>query len=384
MNSEITRILDSLPGHVNVTDVYDEIERRVAAGDPDFAHDLALAIVGLGFTETEPWQYETVFSYALRTLAITPGRANIERTVRLPGTRFPKAERRAARFWASVLASEQPVGDLLAAVFAPGKTAAAAPYEMRACLLHELVLRGVDVSGHPETQAFAAALRSGNHPLAALPTRLLENEENVGLPRYSARGASHGLPFHSGAELPHPSARTPPGPSRAFGLAEIGDRAQTEAIATAANDWQEHSNGKVEARVFASDVPLDRADLRGVIDALPLECLAGARHGTVRMSASTAEGAWRMLFSVASRGGAYSRSRYGAYGRLAAWHSMTGLVGAPVGTEFEQIDASARTCTGYDLGTETDWFYDVAWDFGILALRPDQHHVAVLAATDTD
>ncbi|MEU4203498.1 DUF6183 family protein [Streptomyces sp. NPDC039022] len=384
MHADIARVLDSLPNRVDVTGVHDEVERRVTAGDPDFARDLARAIVALGRTKTEAWQYEAVFSHALCALQTTPGRANIERAISLPGTRFPEAERQAARFRASVLASEQPVEDLLAAVFAPGRTTAAAPYELRACLLHELVLRGIDVSGLAETRGFAAALRSGDHPLAALPTRLLEAEEKVELPRYSTRGASHSLPCRSGTEPPGPSASPSAGPGPAFGLAELPDPAQSEAMATAVNGWREHSNGKIEARVFAGDAPCDRAHLRAAIDVLPLECLAGTRRGTVRMDASTAGRAWRMLFSAASTGGAYGGSLHGAYGRLAAWHSMTGLVGAPAGTEFEQVDESARACTWYDLGTETDWFHGVAWDFGILALRPDRHHVAVLAATDTD
>ncbi|MBX9724678.1 MAG: hypothetical protein K2X81_24955, partial [Candidatus Obscuribacterales bacterium] len=28
------------------------------------------------------------------------------------------------------------------------------------------------------------------------------------------------------------------------------------------------------------------------------------------------------------------------------------------------------------------WFYKIAWDFGILCLRPDKQHMTVLAASD--
>ncbi|MDX8030406.1 DUF6183 family protein [Lentzea sp. BCCO 10_0856] len=55
---------------------------------------------------------------------------------------------------------------------------AAAPGEERACLLHELVLRAVEVPG----------IDLGDHPLAWLPLTRSELEENVDLPEYDENG----------------------------------------------------------------------------------------------------------------------------------------------------------------------------------------------------
>jgi hypothetical protein len=38
----------------------------------------------------------------------------------------------------------------------------------------------------------------------------------------------------------------------------------------------------------------------------------------------------------------------------------------------------------YSLSSTAEWFHNVAWDFGIVCLRPDKRHVAVLAASDQD
>jgi hypothetical protein len=66
-----------------------------------------------------------------------------------------------------------------------------------------------------------------------------------------------------------------------------------------------------------------------------------------------------------------------------AWKSLAGLAGAPsddVGT----VADFARRCLWVSFEGGSDWFYQVAWDFALLAVRPDGMSLAVLAATDTD
>jgi hypothetical protein len=90
------------------------------------------------------------------------------------------------------------------------------------------------------------------------------------------------------------------------------------------------------------------------------------------------------LFSAASGGGAYNNGLRGAYGRLAMWQSLAGLAGAPPGAGLEEVAAVARSCLWLEFWAATPWFYGVAWDLGLVAVRPDGLSLAVLAATDTD
>jgi len=63
---------------------------------------------------------------------------------------------------------------------------------------------------------------------------------------------------------------------------------------------------------------------------------------------------------------------------------MAGLVGAPEDQNVEQLSTRAIQSEWLFFDAKTDWFHQVAWDFGLIALRPDGMSLAVLAATDTD
>ena len=43
-----------------------------------------------------------------------------------------------------------------------------------------------------------------------------------------------------------------------------------------------------------------------------------------------------------------------------------------------------RRCQWVSFTADSEWFYRVAWDLGLLAVRPDRMSLAVFAATDTD
>lgn len=93
---------------------------------------------------------------------------------------------------ASLLASSHLPHDL-AVVFAGG--APHASEELRACLVHELVLRGVHVAETPGIARWAISPHWSHHPLGWLPLSLSAFEEEPGLPSYHARGGSWPMPY---------------------------------------------------------------------------------------------------------------------------------------------------------------------------------------------
>ncbi len=112
-----------------------------------------------------------------------------------------------------------------------------------------------------------------------------------------------------------------------------------------------------------------------------LDCLAGTTAGTLAVSSCPPAEAWRVLFGAASAGGAYNAGARGAYGRLAAWQSLTALAGATPAT----VESRATACRWFAFAAPTStWYTQIAWDRGLAALSPDGRRLAVLAATDTD
>jgi hypothetical protein len=91
-----------------------------------------------------------------------------------------------------------------------------------------------------------------------------------------------------------------------------------------------------------------------------------------------------LLFAAAANGGAYNRGLGGAYGRLAAWASAAALAGAPPGVAVAELAGLVERCEWLSFLSDSDWFEKVAWDLGLVAIRPDRMSLGVLAATDTD
>src|SRR5262249_22640336 len=89
-------------------------------------------------------------------------------------------------------------------------------------------------------------------------------------------------------------------------------------------------NRLVEARIFRFDRPLTAEEVTvRLLCSLGLESLRGVAEMNIRAGRVQPQDAFKVLFSAASRGGAYTDGLAGAYGRLAAWESMAGLAGAP-------------------------------------------------------
>lgn len=158
-----------------------------------------------------------------------------------------------------------------------------------------------------------------------------------------------------------------------------------EAAAAAVANWAEESNGRSEAGVYESAEPVEAETLRGLLAALGLECLSGlGPRKRFALSVCRPNDAWRMLFAAASTGGAYNDGVYGAYGRLAAWRSLTALSGASTTAPVGEVERTVQQCDWYSFGAATKWFDCVAWDIGLVSVGPGARRVAVLAATDTD
>jgi hypothetical protein len=163
----------------------------------------------------------------------------------------------------------------------------------------------------------------------------------------------------------------------------VEDGALERRLREAVVPWTEGSNGTAEAKVFRLEKVLGAAEPgKWLLRALPLECLKGA--DSLRAEVTGAEAVWGALFAAASNGGAYSTGLGGAYGRRAAWGSLAALVDAPADAPPAEIDRRASECSFLMFGAPGDWFNDVAWDIGVLAVRAGGATVAVLAATDTD
>ncbi|MFC8717759.1 DUF6183 family protein [Kitasatospora sp. NPDC057198] len=373
MDDRIPKIVAGLPALADVTGVRALADDRVARGDAAFAADLGIALTE-AYGSGQVWQYRSVFDHLLRLLATTAGSENVVQALRLVSS-ARAAGRKPDRYAASLLASGQEATDLVAAF------AGRAPEELRACLVHELVLRGVAVEGVPGIAAWATSPHWGHHPLRWLPLTLSDVEAGADLPSYGLRGGSHSMPYGPGANRASAALTgrdVPP-------AVEVTTEASAAAVAEAVANWVEESNGRVEARVFALAEPLDVGSVPHALLAVGLECLRGAKKKTARSVAvrPPAE-VWRVLFAAASTGGAYNSGSHGAYGRLAAWRSMAALAGSPEGATADEVGARVRECTWYGFDADTKWFEQVAWDIGLAALAPDRRRLAVLAATDTD
>ncbi|MEU6436582.1 DUF6183 family protein [Streptomyces albidoflavus] len=375
MTERIQEIVAGLPELKDVAGVCAVADERVARGDAAFAADLGVALAR-AYGRAEPlWQYRSLFGHLLRLLATTAGPENVTEALRLVSS--PEAaDRGRDRHVASLLAScRRP--EELAVVFSGH-----ASEELRACLVHELVLRGVAVDEEPGIARWARSPHWRYHPLGWLPLTRSGMEDGADLPSYSLRGSSHAMPYGPSEGVPYRGT----GGARVPSAAEVTTPQLAAALSSAVANWAEESNGVVEARVFdLAGPPADEA-VPATLLTLGLESLAGVgrKKAALSVSACPPGQAWRVLFAAASTGGAYNSGSHGAYGRLAAWQSLAALAGVADGAGSAEVEARAAECAWFGFDARTDWFEQVAWDIGLAALAPDRRRLAVLAATDTD
>lgn len=369
-----------LPDLKSVTKVWDTAERSLTKGDAAFVADLGIALANrYGSSAAEVWQYRSVFDHLLRLLATTPGQEHVEQALRLVSVAEP-TKRKLARYAASLLAAGQ-TPENLTAVFAGGSSRAGASEELRMCLVHELVLRGVTVGEMPEIEGWATSPHWRHHPLAWLPLELSAIEETPPLPSYSVGGSSYSMPYGSqdGPGVPLGDVTHVPWAT------ETTAAAFSEAAAAAVVNWAEESNGRSESGTYDLAEPVEAGGLPDLLLTLGLECLNGVGpRKRLALSSCRPEHAWRMLFAAASAGGAYNNGEYGAYGRLAAWRSLAALSGEFLEAPLGEVERNALACDWYSFGAATKWFERVAWDIGLVSVAPGARRLAVLAATDTD
>ena len=347
----------------------------------------------------EPSARRGVLDSLERTLALTPGFAQAVAAVSVLQLREAYKTREAMRGPAPRQPSRRQHETELASLLAQGQTpltlaalfethgSKPAHLELLACLVQEMVLRGVSVSG-PASEFWTRI--AGTHPLGGLPLTLLPSESQFPkfLPNYGPQTKTYGSPGQRGEVVK-------PLPSRiemsiAWTELEVS-AAEKAAIEAATANWELESNGKGEVRVFRSDrvVPPPALTDKQVLS-LPLESLAGASARDLWLIPYSVADAVAVLFCAACTGGADSLGLGGTYGRWAAWEATGALAGAgrnpSVGrnASFEDTAAIVGECAWWFWAAKSAWFYDVAWDIGLLALRPDGRTLAVLAATDTD
>ncbi|MFE5597359.1 DUF6183 family protein [Streptomyces sp. NPDC056549] len=380
MSDRIQKIVTQLPNLKSVTKVWDAAEHSLAKGDAAFVADLGIALANrYGSSAAEVWQYWSVLDRLLRLLTTTPGQEHVEQALRLLSA-AGSTKRKLARYAASLLAAGQAPENLIA-VFAGRSSRAGASEELRMCLVHELVLRGVTIEKAPEIERWATSSHWRHHPLAWLPLELSALEETPPLPSHAVGGSSYSMPYgpQDGPGVTLGNVTHVPSAT------ETTTEAFCEAAAAAVANWAEESNGRSEAGTYDLAEPVEAGNLPDLLVTLGLECLNGVGpRKRLALTSCQPERAWHMLFAAASTGGAYNNGEYGAYGRLAAWRSLAALSGAPTEAAVGEVERSAQACDWYSFGAATKWFERVTWDIGLVSIAPGARRLAVLAATDTD
>ncbi|MEV8517225.1 DUF6183 family protein [Dactylosporangium sp. NPDC051484] len=357
MSEDVNAIVSGLAETENVAALCSLADQRVEAGDAAFVADLGIALWRrYGDEPGAPWQYRSAFDHVVRLLTLSPGTVG-EAVLMLSVT----ANHRQCRYAAALLASAH------AGVGLADALGAAAPQELRACLLHELVLRRLPVEADWTDEPWWR-----EHPLAWLPAALTPLEQWPEVPRYGFNGSGVGLPSQVSVAVGGGGAVPP--------ALETTSQADAAAIQAAVLNWTVKSNGRSQARTYELGARLRPDAVAGTLRGLGLESLQGLDG----VGSGTPENAWEQLFGAARSGGAYSSGELGAYGRLAAWQSVAALAGARTGAPISEVEAAVQACAWYSFAGASDWFQRVAWDIGLAAVSPDGRRLAVLTATDTD
>ncbi len=249
-------------------------------------------------------------------------------------------------------------------------------------LIQESVARGARYDDVEPISTFWKALSEQEEPLAWLPLHRVDIERSANFPRYGRSANDMHLPSSNVTdELEKHLSTNPHGKS----FKTVPLTFDQVPAARCVSKWTEHSNGKFEAKLFQTTSPITAADVSAKnLSNLQLECLAGAKQRDIKVDIVTPERLFAILFSAASNGGAYPSGVEGAYGRLAAWKSLAAIVGAADNASFNEVSSAVKQSGWCSFESPAEWFYNIAWDFGIVCVRPDKRHIAVLAASDED
>nr|WSY51631.1 DUF6183 family protein [Streptomyces sp. NBC_00886] len=367
----------------------EEIQHRVSSGDFEWATLLGTELARRAVHEGEESSEHGFLLHRLQTaLATTAGQQSLRALMCLPSSlqAGASAQTRAERRLAHMVALGHRPADIVPVVYGE-QLGTAASDEFRACLLQELVLEGVAVPEYPLLRSFGEALVTEEHPLAPLPLHLLPAERALLRPTHAPHDWTWALPpatveKHSD----QPELRVSPEMRRrsvAVDPADITVPEVAEAMSAAVRHWLEESNGTVAAQEFWSASPVSPDDFAAVFERLPLTAWPTG-EARARLHPATSDRVLRVLLTSAVRSPAYGNGMFGAYGRLAAWRSLGGLVGAAPDAPIDHTAMLVEQAHWFIADPSSDWFHQVAWDLAVAALRPGGQEIAVLTATDTD
>ncbi|MGW4378756.1 DUF6183 family protein [Kitasatospora sp. NPDC004531] len=371
-------------------ELHAEITALIGGSEFEVVGGLGAELVRLAATQQGPVNVRAVFAldHLFRTLGSTSGTAGLQTLLRLIA--LPAMDEIAgppsARTLAAIVAHHHSASDLTSLGFS-GALRSSYQYEFSACLVQELLLVGVEVAELPEIISFTRALRADGHPLAVLPLTLMPEELGVRRPSGASRNWTWTIsatPVMAPAGLcstPLPPLR---GDAEEIDFAEVGDETFVRASGCVVAHWRAESNGKVAGQEFRCTDPVAQSTFPAVFSRLPLEPWPEAEGAARPLRPATPDTVYRVLLTAAVRSPAYGRGLHGAYGRLATWQSLAGLVGAPTVLPIEQTAELVRRATWWTIEPKSPWFHQVAWDLAVAVLRPDGHGIAMLAATDTD
>jgi hypothetical protein len=379
VSRETAAIVGGLGSAKSVGRQFQAVQRLADAGRLDELVELAGTLEAEGTPAA--WQFRSVFDHIERLLALTPtpksARALLK-TARLARVNTLPCPPSRERYLASMLGFAQTAESLLEVL--DERQAQPEATELLACWVQEHVVRRGPLDAPAPVATFWEELRQANHPLGAMPLRLLPEEEACRrcLPHYGPQGGS----WQSAPGATELASEDGAGGS---GLRVVAERRAEDAMTAAVRLWTVESNGRSEARVFDVTPPVAAACLStGDLLALGLQSLAGAGSADVCLRRVVLAEAVAHLFSAAANGGAYGGKAYGAYGRIAAWQSIAALAGQEADLSLAQLAEAANACAWHSFFANSPWFYGVAWDLGLACIRPGGGTVAVLAATDTD
>ncbi|MBB2912070.1 hypothetical protein FHS43_003350 [Streptosporangium becharense] len=313
----------------------------------------------------------------------------------VPGDPEPLAEvihreyrdRLLVRDLAAVLADKRP-GRRLLPIFdlLPVRTDVWA--ELQACLLQELVLRGMRLSRVPAAVRCAERLRELGHPLAGLPLKRSRGERRLNVPVYDA-------PRWDGIWTVHvPEPSEPPDVS-ALSTRPTGSPDRKKAAAARPEDIVDGGDPKLIVAAVAHWGPTLATLMRLPRHVAPADLLApmavnrflpgGLREGVVLNGVRTGlESVVADLLTAAYRNATYEVGLRGGYGRVAVWRSVAGLVGAPGDASVHRVNELAARWHWLAFRVTRRERYWVDQELAVGALSPRGDRLGLLIAHDTD
>ncbi|MFN7133087.1 MAG: DUF6183 family protein, partial [Myxococcales bacterium] len=294
---EPSAFIASLKGARDVRQQFADVDRAAAGGGAEALLDVH-ARLRSPIEGVPEWARDALARRIESALALIPSRDNLEAVLRLVAPLEPDAAGIArVRLLAAMLAQGQLPTELFDVMTRDGGSEPA--LELLACVLHELVARGMDCTGVPEAEALQARLSRRRHLLAWLPLTRFELERDSGTRTFSLAGCGSPGPVESDAE---------PLAARALGartIEPLDDARALRRLTEAVRGWEEASNGSVEAALFrVTPALVDREGLVALLPTLPLSCTARADWDRTQVRPSSPEQTFARLFAAAAFGGA--------------------------------------------------------------------------------